>query len=157
MNYNPTTKMVFAISKIYFDSLSAEHVRLTATENNKIKKLFMDNSEHGQVFDYFVAKTYLVVEILSNIMGGTLDMAMSLLSLVKDLYYTFESEDIREFDAGKVRIAEFVVMASDHPSETTLRSNIATQVLLGLYDMGYYFHPEFVEECATEFKNIYYL
>jgi hypothetical protein len=154
--YNPGISFVYAIAKKYHDALNSGKDGLPPSDVVQIKRMFEECVQNKQYLDYYSAKTYIVVEILSNILQRRLSMAMSLYGVLQFIYSAYEHL-VTEPDIGRLRIEEFTLVEADEPCIDALKSEQATAIMIGLYDMGYRLHRDFLAHCSEEFRSIYYL
>jgi len=146
--FNPGTSFVMDVAEIY-------HRHENGLSDKSFRKIItlMDVHLKQEYFhEYFAAKTFFVLELLHNLVQGRYPMAESLYTLVRRVHNMHIAYS-DQLDIGKNRVQDFVLSeVVDGPGANAhLLTPEGTEIVLGLLEIGYNFHMDFVRECSDEF------
>jgi len=156
MAFNSATAFIFSVVELYNNALDLNPDTIRQEDERAIVKLFRGVIDEGKAYDYYSAKTYLVMEIISLLLCRNYGMATAIFEILKKV-------DVDKFNCSdeKMRsirqIRHYNLLHTDVSDTTILHDKAVTRILVGLHFMGYNFHPEFVQRCAREFQTIHNL
>lgn len=145
--FNPATQLVMDVAAVYhaygFDR------PFNAETNKKIINLMDENYKNEYYHDYYATKTFLVLEVLSNLVQGRMEIARSLTDIIVNVHKLHYDADVT-LDIGRSRVLDFVVseVVDNKNAKQFLKSKKSVEIMAELISIGYIFHREFVAMCG---------